>query len=319
MHGRVKLTPAAAAPEHSGRVAAPCPAALRALVDQRLAALVAPAESPPLALNRAIRHALLAPGKRVRPLLAMLTAAEFGAPAHHALDTGCALEMIHTASLILDDLPCMDDAITRRGRACTHKAFGEATAILASISLLSRAFGVVAEAEGLPPALRANLTAILSSAAGSAGLAAGQERDLHDRTPNDTLEKIVSINHLKTGVLFAAAATAGGEIAGVDAACLESLNTLGHEVGLAFQALDDVIDVTQSPAVAGKTTGLDGGKATIASLFSPEEAGAEVMRHVALATAALTPHTKADGPLGRFIVGLFTEALASMTAAGLAR
>ena len=144
---------------------------LREIVERRLDILVAGPNASPVSLNQAVRHALLAPAKRARPLMTMLTAAELGADPMKALDAGCAVELVHTASLILDDLPCMDDAKTRRGLPATHAAFGEATAVLAAIAMLTRAFGIIAGMESLTPSARVDLTAILSFASGADGLA----------------------------------------------------------------------------------------------------------------------------------------------------
>ena len=289
-------------------------AGLRELVDRRLGALVAPPQTAPVSLNMAVRHALLAPGKRVRPLLTMLTAAEFGADPLGALDAGCAVELVHTASLVLDDLPCMDDACLRRGMPSTHTAFGEATAVLAAIAMLTRAFGIIAGMDGLTPAARNDLTAILSLASGAEGLAAGQERDLNERGPADALSKINDINDLKTGALFIAAIQIGGRIAEVDAARMAALAALGREVGLAFQALDDVIDLSRSTQEAGKDTGKDTGKATIASVMGLEPARLEVARHIALALDAIEPFSVPGGPLRGFVAAMFDQATASADA-----
>ena len=311
MHGRVTSRPL------DGQPAGPAPwttpaevADLRALVDCRLSALVAPQDTAPVSLNNAIRHALLAPGKRVRPLLAMLTAAEFGLDPVAALDAGCAVELVHTASLVLDDLPCMDDAHTRRGVPATHAAFGEATALLAAITMLSRAFGVLGQMDHVPPAVRLNLVGILSRASGTDGLAAGQERDLRERAPSDTLAKIDAINDQKTGALFIAAIEMGGQIAGVDAARLSALSVLGREVGLAFQTLDDLIDLLRSSSEAGKDTGKDTGKATVATVMGQAAARGEVKRHAAVALAAIEPFTAYDGPLHSFVAAMLGEATA---------
>lgn len=283
---------------------------LRACVERRLAELVAPVDVPPVSLNGAIRHALLAPGKRVRPMLTMLAAAELGAPPEAALDAGCALELVHTASLILDDLPCMDDAATRRGRPATHVAFGEATALLAAIAMLSRAFGVVGHAAGLAPDVRLDLVDILSRASGAEGLSAGQERDLKERAPLDTEAKIDAINDLKTGALFAAAFEMAGRIAGADGRRMSALSQAGHEVGLAFQTLDDLIDLKRSAAEAGKDTGKDGGKGTIALVHGADAACAAVLDHAGRAQNAIRAFAAADGALSGYVAALLDEAAA---------
>ena len=287
--------------------------ALRAIVERRLESAVAGPNASPISLNQAVRHALLAPGKRVRPLLTMLTAAELGADPMKALDAGCAVELVHTASLILDDLPCMDDAKTRRGLPATHAAFGEATAVLAAIAMLTRAFGIIAGMESLTPSARVDLTAILSFASGADGLAAGQERDLNDRTPADALAKINEINDQKTGALFVAAIQMGGRIADANADCMAALAALGREVGLAFQALDDMIDLSHSCAEAGKDTGKDTGKATVATVLGLDFARDEVDRHMGQALAAIEPFSAPGGPLRAFVTAMFAQASASLS------
>lgn len=284
---------------------------LRDLVDRRLGSIVHQASQPPASLSRAVRHGLLAPGKRVRPLLTMLTAAELGAAPEAALDAGCAVELVHTASLVLDDLPCMDNALLRRGLPATHAVYGEATSVLAAIAMLTRAFGVVAAMEHLSFEQRVALAAILSTSAGADGLAAGQERDLNDRTMRDSLDKIDDINDQKTGALFVAAVEIGGRIAGARPEVLAALRALGHEVGLAFQALDDVIDASRSTADAGKDTAKDSGKATVASVLGVERARAEVSRHMTAAIASIEPWTGEGGPLRSFVTAMFAEASAS--------
>jgi geranylgeranyl diphosphate synthase type II len=312
MHGLAKSTPI---DDLTGPARWSSPVAwleLRETVNRRLGCLVAPCSSPPESLSRAVRHGLLAPGKRVRPLLTMLTAAEFGADPALALDAGCAVELVHTASLVLDDLPCMDDANLRRGLPTTHMVYGEATSVLAAIAMLTRAFGVLAAASGLDDAQRVEITAILAKASGADGLAAGQEFDLNDRTTGDSLTKIDDINHLKTGALFIAAALMGGRIANVGPTEMAALDLLGREVGLAFQALDDVIDASRSTTEAGKDTAKDGGKATVATVLGLGPARAEVRRHMAAAITAIEPHTGPTGPLRTFVTAMFAEAAAHM-------
>lgn len=309
MHGRATSTPTAWPAGRAADAAGLCRVEdLRLAIDARLSGLSARAEGSPAALNAAVRHALLAPGKRVRPLLAVLTALQFGADPARALDAGCAIELVHTASLVLDDLPCMDDASTRRGIATTHRAYGQATAMLAAIAMLTRAFQVLALAEDLSPEVRIDLTGLLSHAAGSEGLTAGQERDLTERTPTDPLDKINSINHQKTGALFIAALQMGGRIADADDACMAALANAGREIGLAFQALDDVIDMSRSPMEAGKDTGKDVCKATVASVMGLDAARALVFHHVGRAHAALEPYAPAGGPLRTFIAAMFEKA-----------
>jgi len=310
MHGRATLLPPGGSvgltADVAGRAAIK---ALCAVVNDRLGVIAASTENAPKSLNGAIRHALLAPGKRIRPLLVLLTTAQFGHDPMRALDAACAVELVHTASLVLDDLPCMDDANTRRGIASTHIAFSEATAMLAAIAMLTRAFNVLARMEGLPVAARNDLTAILSYAAGSDGLTSGQERDLTERCPTDALDKINVINDQKTGALFVAALQMGGRVAAVDDACLAALAVAGREIGLAFQAYDDVIDMSRSPAEAGKDTGKDQGKATVATVLGLDEARAQVALHIGQAHLALEPYAAGNGPLRMFISAMFEPAM----------
>lgn len=312
MHGRATVTPVEGRTlDTGGWTSASAVASLRQRVDQRLGLLVAGPQVCPVALNQAVRHSLLAPGKRVRPLLTMLAAAEFGADPMLALDAGCAVEMVHTASLVLDDLPCMDDAGMRRGIPSTHAAFGEATAVLAAIALLTRSFGVLTSMDQVPDAARLQLVNILSLASGAEGLAAGQERDLNDRGPADELAKINDINHAKTGALFVAALQMGGCVAKASPEAMAALGVLGREVGAAFQTLDDVIDLSCSTGEAGKDTGKDAGIATVATVLGLPAARAEVLAHMDLALAALEPFGSREGPLSWFIAAMFADAKAS--------
>lgn len=270
---------------------------MRAAIDRRLAALVpAQATSP---LDQAVRYALLAPGKRIRPFLAMLAAAELGADELEALDAGCALEMVHAASLILDDLPAMDDAPLRRGQPSTHVAFGQEVAILSSVVLQSRAYATAANAARLDPTTRCALVTILARAVGSDGLAGGQYEDLSSdgQTP---LARVTDANHLKTGMLFMAAVEMAAAIAQVDDSRLERMRSFATHLGQAFQLLDDLKDGH------GAADGEDAGKATVLSILGVEEARRRLERHVAHATELLKP----GGPLARFVENIFASHLA---------
>jgi geranylgeranyl diphosphate synthase type II len=273
--------------------------ALRHQVDTRLAQLVPAADAPPATLHRAVRHALLAPGKRVRPLLAMLSAVHFGADAHRALDPACALEMVHAASLVLDDLPSMDDAALRRGQPATHRAFGEDTAILAAVALLNHAYAVIARAPHLDARARVDLVACLSAAVGFDGLVAGQLRDLREPLPPGDPAAISTIHRQKTGALFVAAVEAGARVASADAEAIAAARGFATHLGLAFQIHDDVLDQTASAAIAGKDTCKDAGKCTMATALGCEQALALLRQHVASAVAHLAAIER-PGPLVRF-------------------
>ena len=212
-------------------------------------------------LVEAMRYSLLAPGKRVRPLLAVLTAIDFGCDPEPLLDFGCALEFVHCASLMLDDLPCMDDARMRRGQLAAHIRFGEATTTLAAIGLLNQAYGMIAASKALPESIRCRLVAQLSAAVGTAGLVSGQSRDLVERERGIDSAGLRRINRQKTGVLFELAVVGGGTIADLSAERLDTLNRFAGHVGQAFQIADDLGDCRRHCKSTGKDCGLDIDKA----------------------------------------------------------
>jgi geranylgeranyl pyrophosphate synthase len=279
--------------------------ALRLHVDRRLAELIpAPGEEPGR-LGEAAHYALLAPGKRFRPLLTLLSAEAFGAPTSRALDVACAMEMVHAASLVLDDLPSMDDARLRRGRPTTHRVYGEADAILASVGLLTRAFGVIAGAEGVAPQDRAELVMSLAEAVGFNGLVAGQALDLADRNRPRTVAELDALNHRKTSVLMMAAAEAGARIGGADAEGRRELGEFARRIGLAFQIRDDLIDVEEGGEHVGKDVGKDAGMTTVVSALGPRAAVAAIEAHLEAADAALA-RAGCEGRLGAFARSLFS-------------
>lgn len=193
----------------------------------------------------AARAGLLSPGKRVRPLLAVLVAEHLGCSADRILPAACAVEMIHAASLILDDLPCMDDAQTRRGEPSLHRLYGEDIALLAVITLVSEAYAVLAAVPDADEALRLRWVGILARAVGPLGLVGGQERDLHGETDR-SLEDIRALHLRKTAVLFSAAAEMGAAAAGADEATLTAARRFGEALGLALQAFDDMADAADA-------------------------------------------------------------------------
>jgi len=239
-------------------------------VDAALERLL-PAESiPPTKVHAAIRWCVFAGGKRFRPLLTLAVGQAFGAANKQLLPTACALEMIHTYSLIHDDLPSMDDDDLRRGRATCHVRFGEATAILAGDALQTLAFQTVAEDEELPLAKRLQLVRELARASGTPeGMVAGQAFDLEAESREIGPQELEQIHRLKTGALIVAAARAGAIIADASAAELTAITDYAAQLGLLFQITDDLLDVTATVEALGKTPGKDmrSKKATYPSLY----------------------------------------------------
>lgn len=232
-------------------------AAMKDRVEVRLTELVPLTGDP----SRAARHSLLAPGKRLRAILTMLAAEQAGGAANNALDTACAIEMVHTASLIFDDLPAMDDAALRRGEPTSHVLFGDDVAILAGIGLLNGAYGVVSHSDHLGNDQKANIVRILSEAIGWEGLVQGQALDLKAEDTDD-LSDLDAIHYGKTGALFVAAVLAGGETVGLSDDLRRNLIRFGRELGFAYQAFDDVLDLVVDEKASGKTAGRDEGKLT---------------------------------------------------------
>jgi geranylgeranyl diphosphate synthase type II len=211
-----------------------------------------PAALCPARLAAAMRYSVLGGGKRLRPLLCLLAAEACGAEPEAALPAACALELVHTYSLIHDDLPAMDDDDLRRGRPTCHKAFDEATAILAGDALLTLAFEIVAR-HTRPAGAALGCVGVLAEAAGAAGMVGGQMADLQAEGRSDgTLEALEAIHRRKTGALLRAALQMGAIVAGASAACRAALDSYGRAVGLTFQIVDDLLDVQGDEAKVGK-------------------------------------------------------------------
>ncbi len=276
------------------------PRAVAAVVDQvnrRLDEICLEAPGHAEHLERSLRFSLLGGGKRIRPVLSMMTARALGSDGHAALDPACAIEMIHTASLVLDDLPCMDDALLRRGRTANHRQFGEDITILAAVSLISESFGLLARAETLAPSVRTHIVTRLSDAIGWRGLSAGQARDLK-LPPNGVDRNALEVVHQqKTGALFVCAAEVGGLIAGATEEQITALRAFAADAGLAFQMLDDLLDVASTSQDAGKDVQQDLGKTSFATLLSPAELHAEAHRLIDRSEQALAPLGENAAPL----------------------
>lgn len=244
----------------------------------------------PARLHEAMRYAALGGGKRVRPLL-VHAAGELTGAAPEACDAAaCAVEMIHAYSLVHDDMPCMDDDDLRRGRPTVHKAYDEATALLAGDALQTQAFAVLAQAPGVDAAVRVRLVAELAQGAGSTGMAGGQAIDLAHVGLPMTLAELETMHRMKTGALLRASIRMGALCGRVDEAGLAALDRYAGAVGLAFQVVDDILDVTADTATLGKTAGKDAehDKPTYVSLLGLEAARALASRLRGEARAALS-------------------------------
>ena len=226
-------------------------------------------------LYAAMRHAAIGGGKRLRPMLMLATARLFAIDRTSALRAGCAIEAIHTYSLIHDDLPCMDDDDLRRGKPTVHKAFGEAQAVLAGDSLHALAFEILAhQATHDDPFVRSDLVLELAKAVGPAGMAGGQLMDLRAESQTLDLPAITRLQQLKTGALIEFSVEAACIMAKLPAEGRTPYRGYARNIGLAFQIADDLIDHSGSEDTAGKRTGKDAaaGKATFVSLLGPERA-----------------------------------------------
>jgi geranylgeranyl diphosphate synthase type II len=213
------------------------------LVDRYLDQVVPPASENPASLHAAMRHLLFPGGKRLRPALAFAGCEAVGSPAEIALPAAAAVELVHTYSLIHDDLPCMDDDDERRGRPTVHVAFGEAVAVLAGDALLARAFGVLASGSGDPePQRRLAALQDLSIAADSRHLVGGQAEDLVFRAGEGDASSVESIHRRKSAALIAASVVTGARLGGADSTLLERLRSFGEGLGVAFQIADDLLD-----------------------------------------------------------------------------
>ncbi len=253
--------------------------------------------SPPR-LTEAIRYSLLAPGKRLRPLLVLMAAESCGCSPQQAMPAACAVEMVHTYSLIHDDLPAMDDDDLRRGRPSCHVAHGEATAILAGDALLALAFQTLAQ--GIqPPQVAARCCAELAMAAGAEALVGGQADDLNAEFHSLGVEQLEAIHRRKTGAMFRVSLRLGAIVAQASEAQVAMLDEYGRGLGLAFQIIDDLLDVDGNVQTMGKRTQKDSsrGKLTFPALLGREESSRRAAHLVALAREAVAPLGEKAQPL----------------------
>lgn len=244
------------------------------LIEKQLDKLLPEREVPHNILLKAARYSLLNGGKRLRPLLTLATTETFCGNISHALTPACSLEMIHTYSLIHDDLPCMDNDDFRRGKPSLHKAFPEGHAVLAGDFLLTFAFDVLVHDQNLSSEQKLNLISILSRKSGGDGMIAGQIMDLDAEGQRINIETLQLIHRNKTGAMITASIEFGGIIGGANRNQMQILQAFGDDIGLAFQIIDDVLDVTASKQKHGKSVASDvvNDKATYVSLLGIEKA-----------------------------------------------
>ena len=263
---------------------------LREQIDAKLEAYAEFSSDCPTTLAEAIRYSLMSGGKRLRPMLLLLAAEACGGAREAALPAACAVEMIHTYSLIHDDLPAMDDDDLRRGRPTCHKAFDEATAILVGDALLAFAFEVLAR-DTQPAATAARCVATLAEAAGPTALVGGQVADMAGEFSEGELDTLEAIHRRKTGALFQASLRLGGLVAGGSDEQLEQLSAYGRCFGLAFQITDDLLDVAGDEATVGKRVGKDArqGKLTFPALLGVEESTRRAGELIDRAAEAVAP------------------------------
>jgi geranylgeranyl diphosphate synthase, type II len=269
----------------------------RILVEQTLDQHLPTADTPPSLIHEAMRYAVLGGGKRVRPILAIAAAEACGADTNPLLPSFAALELIHTYSLVHDDLPALDDDDLRRGRKTTHVVYGEAMGILAGDALLTEAFAWLAKpVEGIDALRQLQAVGIVARAVDSTGMIGGQVADLEATGKTPTREALEFIHRNKTGKLITASVLLGGTLGGASEAQLAALERYGVALGLAFQIVDDLLDQEESSATLGKTAGKDvaQGKLTYPALMGVDAARAEL---ASLLAAALNNADMIAGPV----------------------
>ncbi len=268
----------------------------------------------PAALGTAMRYGVLDGGKRLRPLLALAAAQAVDGLHHAAMRAACAVELIHAYSLVHDDLPCMDDDVLRRGKATVHVRFGEAQAMLAGDAMQALAFEVLtpddmSREKGVPPALQARLCGLLARSAGHAGMAGGQAIDLASIGAPLGEQTLRDMHHRKTGALLQASVLMGAACGNATPPQWAALGDYGDAVGLAFQVVDDILDVTQDSSMLGKTAGkdLDNNKPTYVSVLGLDAARRHAHDLRCKAQTALERSTLADAGCLRWLADRVVE------------
>jgi len=278
-------------------------------VDEYLTGIIDSVDNSSGTLRRAMGYSIFAGGKRLRPMFAIAASEAVGGSLEQVLPAACALELIHTYSLIHDDLPAMDDDDYRRGVLTNHKVFGEATAILAGDALLTKAFEVLADAERFSssPIALLRVSSEIARAAGDAGMVGGQMIDMESEHQDIDLDMLTALHRKKTGALITVSVQAGAILGGGNEAQVECLSEYGTCVGLAFQISDDILDVVGDQEKLGKMTGMDEarGKRTYISLVGLEKSRkhAETLIHRAIdALSSFDERAEALRAIGRYVI-----------------
>jgi geranylgeranyl diphosphate synthase, type II len=274
----------------------------RGLVDAALDGFLPSEDTRPPSVHRAMRYSVLAGGKRLRPILVIAGAEVVGASPSAVMPTACAMELIHTYSLIHDDLPAMDDDDYRRGRLTNHKVFGDAIAILAGDALLTYAFQLVAQNAAVPGVdakVVCDVVAEIAEAAGTVGMVGGQVVDIESEGKTITAEELEYIHVHKTAALLRASLSVGARLGGADAAALAAVAYAGQSLGLAFQIVDDILDVEGSLETLGKTAGSDERKqkVTYPALHGIEASRREARRLIERTKSRLSVFGARSAPL----------------------
>ncbi len=278
---------------------------MRHELEERIAFLLSEGAQADL-LSLAMRAGALSAGKRMRPLLLMLVARDLGCASPAVIDVACAVELVHAASLMLDDMPCMDNALLRRGKPAIHVQYGEDVTILASIALLSRAFSILASIQDLPPLTRTGLVNRLAETVGAQGLVRGQFMDL--RGGAHSVAEIAATNELKTGVLLGVAVDMAAILAQAEDSVGVALRAFALAAGQAFQIRDDFQDGPGNDStLTGKDTGKDVGKSTFVNALGADEARRRLHAHLAEADHHLSAALKGRQGTRSFVRALFAQ------------
>ncbi|MFZ5805747.1 MAG: polyprenyl synthetase family protein [Verrucomicrobiota bacterium] len=279
----------------------------QSLVEKALDAFLPKKSAKPSTIHRAMRYSLFAGGKRLRPILCLAACEAVGGKAHNALLLACAVECIHTYSLIHDDLPCMDDDDLRRGKPTSHKVFGEGMAVLTGDALLTIAFELAGKNKEAKCYSTANFILELARASGSLGLIAGQVADLEGEGKKISPPQLRFIHKNKTAALIASSIKLGAMAGNASSAQLKHLENFGQHLGLAFQVIDDILDITQTSEQLGKSAGKDlkAQKATYPALMGLEKAqheAAKLTRHAMSELKFFSKNASALEAIARFLL-----------------